>query len=779
MGMRYAGFMAAARDDRLTREEREEAERVREDTYQRQIERDEAAHQRQLDLLDIRQKNALKLRGISAAKAQRKKDEALRKKIDALVKIQGLPDTPAVRSELADGLEVFGADTFITGLKSGRIRLNTPAEEAPSTEAPEYDLGTPVDSREADPTVDLSSESVPAASIPDVTRSSATPLSFSDTDAQMADMTGATDTELSMPEADSPSDSLEGTSEAQVEFSLGSPVEELEEAPESSSVFSYGNNPYIKISDYAGQDADTLEQNIRMLGQQGYSEEELAPLREELEFVKKAETEPEASFSELLAEADSFGKLNALMASQSELGLDEVELAARNDKITAAITNLASIQDRNQPTEKGFADLIGDADSVGKINALRANTQALRDDNVIDEETYTRRMGLIEQSMAGLAQATAPAGVSFVEQIGKADSFGKLNSLQGQLDAKLSQDPSFQQEYDRQSSLITQSMDRLVDINRQNAEKDNGTLMYFPITPSGTIGSDGMMVTVRDGKYFTPAGQEIPAEQINSGKLLPPDNYDTFVRNYNGQAAKIAQDVTIGTNTLQSLANYRELVINNPAGINKFITVGGQLVSAVNSAGSAAQAVLTGDYEYRTFENDIMNNLRDLSSDDKRIARAQLRAAYGMAAFSGSSGQALSDKELVLNLESIGAGITDPRKAVGVINDNIQDVIDLTEQKRKVKFDGFIATDSLRGTMATTPIGTVFSDYITQPGLFNETSLAQINEGYAGKTDYPFGSTTSGTPDFATWMEEARKRNPSASEAALKAFYDNKYGTGN
>lgn len=654
MGMRYAGFMAAAREDRVTREQREEAERVREDTYQRQLERDEAAHQRQLDLLDIRQKNALKLRGIAAAKAQRKKDEALRKQVDAMIKLQGLPDTSEVRSELADGIDVMGFDTFYEGLKSKRFRLNSPP-----TQAPEYDTGLSVDSREAEPIVDLSSATVPSDSIPEVSRMSDTPLSFSNTDTQMADITGSTEPTLSMPTAETPTDSLEDTSEAQVELSLGSPVEEPEEAPESSSVFSYDNNPAINIADFAGQDSTSLEQSIRMLGQRGYSEEELAPLREELEFVKKAETEPEAGFSELILEADSFGKLNSLQAS---------------------------------------------------------------------------------------------------------------------LDAQLSEDPEFRAEYDRRSSLISQSMDRLVDVNRQNAEKDNGTLMYFPITPSGTIGSDGMMVTVRDGKYFTPAGQEVPAEQINSGKLLPPDNYDTFVRNYNGQAAKIAQDVTIGTNTLQSLANYRELVINNPAGLNQFITVGGKLVDVVNGAASAAEAVVSGEYEYRTFENEIMANLADLSSSERRIARAQLRAAYGMAAFSGSSGQALSDKELVINLESIGKGLTNPKKVVGVINDNIRDVVDLTEQKRKIKFDGFIASDNLRGTMATTPIGTVFSDYIRTPGLFKETSMAQIDEGYAGKTEYNFGSTTSGTPDFATWMETARKANPNSTDATLKAYYVRTYG---
>src|SRR5210317_925394 len=137
MSMRYAGFMAAAREDRLTREQREEEDKIRDQSYQRQIERDEAAHKRQLELLDIRQKNALRLSGISASKAQKAKDAALKKKVDALILTKGLPDTPAVRSELAAGLDLFGADTFVTNLENGRIRLNnTGIQDNASTEVP-------------------------------------------------------------------------------------------------------------------------------------------------------------------------------------------------------------------------------------------------------------------------------------------------------------------------------------------------------------------------------------------------------------------------------------------------------------------------------------------------------------------------------------------------------------------------------------------------------------------------------------------------------------------
>ena len=64
--------------------EREAEEAVRDDNYQRQLERDQAAHQRQLELLDIRQKNALKLNGIAASRAQKKIDAALRRSRRAL-----------------------------------------------------------------------------------------------------------------------------------------------------------------------------------------------------------------------------------------------------------------------------------------------------------------------------------------------------------------------------------------------------------------------------------------------------------------------------------------------------------------------------------------------------------------------------------------------------------------------------------------------------------------------------------------------------------------------
>ena len=303
-------------------------------------------------------------------------------------------------------------------------------------------------------------------------------------------------------------------------------------------------------------------------------------------------------------------------------------------------------------------------------------------------------------------------------------------------------------------------------------------LMFFPITSTGTIGADGQMVTQKDGSYLDAAGNKV---DISAGKLLPVDGYETFVRNYNVQSQKVANTVSDGVNAVQSLANYRQLVIDAPAGLNTYISVAGKLVGEVNSIKSALQGVQDGTYGYETFENRVMSAIRDLSQDDARIARAQLRAAYTMAAFSGSSGQALSDRELVANLEAVGKGLTDPRKVVGLINDNIDDVVTMTEQRRTTAFDSFIASDTLRETMSQTPIGMNFSNYL-DTGVIDEETRRQYLDALANKTDYSFSSNQDpdGPPTisqmtFEEFKADLQQRAPeiydSYTEDKLREFF--------
>ena len=191
MGMRLAGFMAARKDDRLAQEARDEAKSLRDDTYQRQVERDDIAHQRQLDLIDIRQNNALKLTGISESRAQKKEDAKMRRKVDAFIRVRNLADTPAVRSEITAGFELYGSKDFLEGIKSGRFRLESPGgNPPPPPTADPNNIGVEEDAN-SDPSEVSTAPTALSVDVPTVDPapvSVQSELSLSDTDAQMADI---------------------------------------------------------------------------------------------------------------------------------------------------------------------------------------------------------------------------------------------------------------------------------------------------------------------------------------------------------------------------------------------------------------------------------------------------------------------------------------------------------------------------------------------------------------------------------------------------------------
>jgi hypothetical protein len=118
-----------------------------------------------------------------------------------------------------------------------------------------------------------------------------------------------------------------------------------------------------------------------------------------------------------------------------------------------------------------------------------------------------------------------------------------------------------------------------------------------------------------------------------------------------------------------------------------------------------------------------------------------------MAAFAGSSGQALSDRELMMNLENIGKGITDPRKVVGLLNTSMQEIVTRTEQTRSTKFNSFIASEELKGTMSTTPIGMNFTDYL--PNVLDEATQVSLKDAMANETEYAYKSSEAPSYTFA------------------------------
>lgn len=651
MSMRYAGFMAGAREDRLLREERD-AQKAKEDKlYQRQIARDEKAFERQKELSQLSFDRQLQLKGITESKAQKKKDAALKKKVDAFITVHKLDDNPAVRSQIASGIDLIGADAFVKGYESGTIRINVnrPVEnEAPGG----LSMGTEI----APETVKPVSVNLSGSNESDASKLSGFEIKPSTTEEPSEGSSLAPEPSLDQQMSEGFAIDPNRTTEVDMPEGLGAPIgEEVTDEGDGSTVdMTFGNQPFLKMDQFIDMDTDSMERWVRA-NEDKYEPDEIAQVKDEIQFRKDNE-------------GDKFD----------------------------------------------FSDALGDADTIGKLNALQNAVEAM-------------------------------------------PSLG--------LDA--------QAEYVKK---INESADELLELRLRDAEKDGSSMMFFPRTANGSLGADGSMVTRREGKYYDASGNEV---DVTSGTVLPEDSYEMFVRNYNGRADSVAKGVAAGVNAVSSLASYRQMIADAPEGLNQYVSLAGRFVDQANSIKSAVAALNSGSYSYESFQADVVQNIMGLSGNDALIAAAQLDAAYQMAILKGSSGQALSDRELMMNLKAVGEGLTNPMKVVNLIDANIATAIRSTETNRKTSFDSFISDEAIRNTMADTPIGQDFTKYLYSKGVLDVYLLQQVDNARNGvkpefTTDSGGGSTT---PDFKTWMENARRLNPKVSDSVLKADYKKKYGS--
>ena len=604
MSMRYAGFMAGAREDRLLREERD-AQKAKEDKlYQRQIARDEKAFERQKELSQLSFDRQLQLKGITESKAQKKKDAALKKKVDAFITVHKLDDNPAVRSQIASGIDLIGADAFVKGYESGTIRINVnrPVEnEAPGG----LSMGTEI----APETVKPVSVNLSGSNESDASKLSGFEIKPSTTEEPSEGSSLAPEPSLDQQMSEGFAIDPNRTTEVDIPEGLGAPIgEEVTDEGDGSTVdMTFGNQPFLKMDQFIDMDTDSMERWVRA-NEDKYEPDEIAQVKDEIKFRKDNE-------------GDKFD----------------------------------------------FSDALGDADTIGKLNALQNAVEAM-------------------------------------------PSLG--------LDA--------QTEYVKK---INESADELLELRLRDADKDGTPMMFFARTPNGSLGADGSMVTRREGKFYDASGNEV---DVTAGKVLPENSYEMFLRNYNGRADSVAKGVAAGVNAVSSLASYRQRIIESPEGLNQYISLAGRFVDQANSIKSAVAALNNGSYSYESFQADVVQNIMGLSGNDALIAAAQLDAAYQMAILKGSSGQALSDRELMMQLKAVGQDLTNPIKVVNLIDANIATAIRSTETNRKTSFDSFIADEAVRNTMADTPIGQDFTKYLYSEGVLDVNLLQQVDNARNG-----------------------------------------------
>jgi len=317
-------------------------------------------------------------------------------------------------------------------------------------------------------------------------------------------------------------------------------------------------------------------------------------------------------------------------------------------------------------------------------------------------------------------------------------------------------------------SQLTDSMDMYNDRALKTARDKKDAIAYYPVGEDGMIdlagkilikevtrqvpkegGEDGEMVT--ESVFVNALDESQVIEDVDKGFLSPDGDVATMVKVYNTPIQEASELVQDGISIVDNLLDYRKLVTENPGAMNDYLVAIGGANEEINQFATAFASMFGKDdvsYErVATAATPIFEKLG--TPNDKLLFAMQLRAAYDQARLMGSTGQGLSDKELGMNLQQVGQGLS-PEKALPIINRLISSTIRTIENKRNGKIGSIIARREITGGLRAYPYGQNFNRYAMSE-FTNETSnnydplkSIQIYDALAGKTE--FSPTSAAAP---------------------------------
>lgn len=267
---------------------------------------------------------------------------------------------------------------------------------------------------------------------------------------------------------------------------------------------------------------------------------------------------------------------------------------------------------------------------------------------------------------------------------------------------------------DRATAELTALREGFIQADMAKAEQDGSPMEFVPFGADGLYQSGNAVTVMKRGGQWVNVTDGTPVD-ITKGKVLNPETVMDTVKQFNDEFDEVAIVVAQGANGVRDLLNYRELVINNPAAVNKYSNLLGTILGEGEAAAAALKAFVKADgsYDYG-FEDRKLNSIQGLTAEAKAIAQAQLRAAYAIAKSQGSSGQGLSDTELGMALANIGQGVNDPSKVIGLINNEINSMIPAVETQRASRINsvGVMSDATVVDRIKLAPFGMPFEQFL-------------------------------------------------------------------
>jgi len=359
-----------------------------------------------------------------------------------------------------------------------------------------------------------------------------------------------------------------------------------------------------------------------------------------------------------------------------------------SDERRAALENeLSSIN--YQTDEEIFAKLPA-------VKDMKSFRSALAEANALpDSSGKTKAIARINQIGTKLANSFDQ---DFLQNL---DSVDKITAAEGELEAmpeiydgqKAKLEKILETQKEKFATLAKSKSDAKlaaatgseIQLKRYNLDPKTG-LMNFKVL-GGTVtrkpdGAGGYIFTTTEGK-------PLDEETIKNSVFYTTDEAELIIKVYNDEVSEANTTITESTVAVATIIDLQDYVATEgKEALNPFTNALGQLADKIIAAGDAAKTIFTVDSEgnvgnYKQVESEFLESLGNLSGKDKVVAQKTLATAYAIAKMRGSVGQALSDRELKSILATLGQGVTNPEKLVGILDELLISEVTNAEIRRK------------------------------------------------------------------------------------------------
>jgi len=674
MSMKFAGFMGAVREDRVAREEREAAEKTAEKdrTFRREMLEAEFDRRAEIESLGIWNK-------------QREKDTALNTATQTFISSYNLPESAAalVRQEiqLRGGLAAA-----VTAYEDGRFSVELPTAGSGGTENSKWSTGSAVLSGDAETVRTEFMSSVYEGGLTNpygLAAVMATAKHESAFDPKNVNRVWRDDSETGRK-------------------------------LHAGGVMSWNGPRLEAMQAFTGGDASPAAQGRFFVN-------------EDPELIQKLNAATSAE------EADTLMRNAWRFAGYDRPGNEEAAARLATTKsLVPEIETMAMFQAVEKTPETKADQMFPIGTEVGTQASATTQTQA-----PTSEEVAPSTGRIIRKTTAQLKQEQdardriVDGQDSFVSAVTKADTKEKLLALQGTLNALVDVP---QVEIDRRKGVISGQIEVMQEREREVALQEQEPMYFYPLASDNTLTSEAVQIRkTKDGTWVDTMGNQI---DVTKGRYFADDGLDSW-KVANTQLKELNTLTTGAVGAAMAVINYRNAVVEGgDAGVNRWLNALSsaesevtQLEVALREASQESASRNDGGAYFRSRESEFRERLKSIATSSSVREMMLLNAAYAMASMRGSSGQALSDKELIQNLKALGQGKGNVDTILTMIDKTFNDIL-LTgvDVRRTSMLDGIGLTPSGKAFVSSTNLDNSFKSILDD--AIKESGNTGIQKGY-------------------------------------------------